>query len=130
MVFHNINFYSTTLISDERYQHISMPSWYRPLHSRFSSVRRRHSHHRYFIDSRRVICIQYLYCTFVSRVATLLRQTSADFIELQTPAITDEAGRSIRVGISGRYSFILPIGLSVVAHPCRDKPDAFSITWP
>jgi len=38
MVFHNINFYSTTLISDERYQHISMPSWYRPLHSRFSSV--------------------------------------------------------------------------------------------
>ncbi len=26
MVFHNINFYSTTLISDERYQHISMPS--------------------------------------------------------------------------------------------------------
>ena len=57
-------------------------------------------------------------------------QTSADFIELQTPAITAEAGRSIRVGISGRYSFILPIGLSVVAHPCRDKPDAFSITWP
>ena len=88
------------------------------------------SHHRYFVDSRRVICIQYLYCTFVSRVATLLRQTSADFIELQTPAITAEAGRSIRVGISGRYSFILPIGLSVVAHPCRDKPDAFSITWP
>ena len=35
------------------------------------------SHHRYFVDSRRVICIQYLSRTFVSRVATLLRQTSA-----------------------------------------------------
>ena len=45
------------------------------------------SHHRYFVDSRRVICIQYLYRTFVSRVATLLRQTSADFIELQTPCL-------------------------------------------
>ena len=77
------------------------------------------SHHRYFVDSRRVICIQYLYRTFVSRVATLLRQTSADFIELQTPAFTAGAGRSIREGISGRYPVILPFELSVVAYPLR-----------
>lgn len=79
------------------------------------------SHHRYFVDSRRVICIQYLYRTFVSRVATLLRQTSADFIELQTPAFTAGAGRSIREGISGRYPVILPFELSVVAYPLRNK---------
>ena len=88
------------------------------------------SHHRYFVDSRRVICIQYLYRTFVSRVATLLRQTSADFIELQTPAFTAGAGRSIREGISGRYPIILPFELSVVAYPLRNKPDVFSIAWP
>ena len=88
------------------------------------------SHHRYFVDSRRVICIQYLYRTFVSRVATLLRQTSADFIELQTPAFTAGAGRSIGEGISGRYPVILPFELSVVAYPLRNKPDVFSIAWP
>ena len=88
------------------------------------------SHHRYFVDSRRVICIQYLYRTFVSRVATLLRQTSADLIELQTPAFTAGAGRSIREGISGRYPVILPFELSVVAYPLRNKPDVFSIAWP
>lgn len=88
------------------------------------------SHHRYFIDSRRVICIQYLYRTFVSRVATLLRQTSADFIELQTLTFTVRAGRSIREGISGRYPIIQPFELSVVAYFQRDKPDAFSTTWP
>ena len=88
------------------------------------------SHHRYFVDSRRVICMQYLYRTFVSRVATLLRQTSADFIELQTPAFTAGAGRSIREGISGRYPVILPFELSVVAYPLRNKPDVFSIAWP
>ena len=81
-------------------------------------------------SSRRVICIQYLYRTFVSRVATLLRQTSADFIELQTPAFTAGAGRSIREGISGRYPVILPFELSVVAYPLRNKPDVFSIAWP
>lgn len=88
------------------------------------------SHHRYFVDSRRVICIQYLYRTFVSHVATLLRQTSADFIELQTPAFTAGASRSIREGISGRYPVILPFELSVVAYPLRNKPDVFSIAWP
>lgn len=80
------------------------------------------SHHRYFVDSRRVICIQYLYRTFVSRVATLLRQTSADFIELQTPAFTAGAGRSIREGISGRYPVILPFELSVLLIPYGISP--------
>ena len=41
-----------------------------------------HSHHRYFIDSRRIICIRHLCRTFVNRISALLRQTSADFCEL------------------------------------------------
>jgi hypothetical protein len=41
-----------------------------------------YSHHRYFIDSRRIICIRHLCRTFVNFVYTLLRQTSADFCEL------------------------------------------------
>ena len=77
------------------------------------------SHHRYFVDSRRVICIQYLYHTFDSCISTLFRQTSADFIELQTPTITVGAGRSIREGISRRYPIILPFELSVVTYLVR-----------
>ena len=72
-----------------------------------------------FIDSRRVICIQYLYRTFDSCISTLFRQTSADFIELQTPTITVGAGRSIREGISRRYPIILPFELSVVTYLVR-----------
>ena len=41
-----------------------------------------HSHHRHFIDPRRIICTQHLCCAFVNRFPALLRQTSADFCEL------------------------------------------------
>lgn len=41
-----------------------------------------HSHHRHFIDPRRIICTQHLCRTFVNHYSVLLRQTSADFREL------------------------------------------------
>jgi len=48
-----------------------------------SSVRSTaHSHHRHFIDPRRIICTQHLCRAFVNRFSPLLRQTSADFREL------------------------------------------------
>ena len=67
----------------------------------------KHSHHRYFIDFRHIICISYLQDNFLINIAIMLGQISADFNGLHTLKFyTFNACRSIKVNVSRRYPFI------------------------
>ena len=74
-----------------------------------------HSHHGYFIDPRHISATIHRWTAFVMLPSQpILRTLSADFTGLLTVSVSAyTASRSIRVGASGRYSLISPIGLSV-----------------
>lgn len=92
--------------------HISIQSGFRPVHSQIRQSLFGHSDHRYFIDSRPVGNAVRLRTGFV---AFALRLLSAVFTELLTVWISSfTASRSIRVSVSGRYSFIPLIGSPVL----------------
>ena len=104
MVFHNINFYSTTLISDERYRHISMPSWYRPYIRGFRQSYFKHSDLGYFVDLRPIGSTVHLWTAFVGLVIIQqsIRLLSADFTELLTGQFSlTPASRSIKGAFQG-----------------------------
>lgn len=67
----------------------------------------KHSHHRYFIDFRHIICISYLQDNFLINIIIMLGQISADFNGLHTLKFyTFNACRSIKVNVSRRYPII------------------------
>lgn len=106
MVFHIENFYSTTLTPRRvcAFLHISGLD---PYIRRFVSASA-HSNHRYFIDPRPIGNTIHLWTAFV-----LIAQLTVTLSRLYR-ASDIAACRSIRVGVSGRYSIIPPIGLSVL----------------
>lgn len=94
--------------------YISIWSSFRPVHSRIRQFTRRgkHSNHRYFVDSWPIsstICFQ----TAFGHHKWWLRLLSAVVAGLRTPAITADA-RPPRADVSGRYSFIPSVELSVI----------------
>lgn len=84
-----------------------------PYLRRFVSTLIVHSLHGQFIDPRHIGHTTHLWAAFVQVAckATRLRYLSADFTGLQTVSVSAyTACRSLRVGVSGRYSLIPPIG--------------------
>ena len=100
MVFHNINFYSTTLISDERYQHISIDPYIRGFRQSYF----KHSDLGYFVDLRPIGSTVHLWTAFVGLVIIQqsIRLLSADFTELLTGQFSlTPASRSIKGAFQG-----------------------------
>ena len=94
--------------------YISIWHCYRPVPSQFSSVLLGHSNHGHFIDPRPVGGTIHLWTAFVVLFHTAtLRPLSAFVSLLSTPPFTGDAVCS-REGVSGRYPFIPPFGLSVL----------------
>ena len=82
MVFHKINFYSTTLTTIARTDAFQRPLPLDPYIRKFVSLLG-HSHHEYFIDPRPIGNTIHLWTAFVI-IFIILRLLSADFTELQT----------------------------------------------
>jgi hypothetical protein len=75
-----------------------------------------HSHHRHFVDPRRIICTQHLCRAFVNR---LFNVVTANFRRLPRALghfayCAANARRSLRAGVSGRYTVIPPVGIPVL----------------
>lgn len=124
------SFILTTLTRPNAHRHRRQPhfcgSFVLTRTFRASSVRSTaHPHHGYFIDPRPIGNTIHLWTAFVC-ASIPLRLLSADFTELLTVSVSAyTASRSLRAGVSGRYSIIPPVGLSVLQSYLIHLPFSF-----
>ena len=111
MVFHNYYFYSTILTAALLQRYISISHHFRSVHSQVRQPFRAFSP---WVFYRPPAYRQHHPPLDSFPQLNLFGLLSADFTELLTFQVSFyNASRSIREGVSGRYSFIPPFGLSV-----------------